>query len=295
VKSKQAEGICRLARAPRGWLLATTLLSGCLPLAAQNDNPLTPVPPRAVHRIPTESHADPTPIPPEQIIQSFLAHEDEYVRAHQMYGFRRSLRVQEFLASGEPGGEVQEESEVYLADNGRRYERSKHQSAHPFAGVKPEAVDAHAAAQVPLFPLVSNQVKHYDLVYKGTQPLDELRTYIFEVKPKRLLPNYRLFSGLIYVDDRDLAIVKIYGKWSSQEDENDPAARSPFTLYEMYYENVDGKYWFPTYFRSDAYVRTKTGEDQLRLVVKMTDFKVVPPVEAPGRDPSGPPPPGHNE
>ena len=107
--------------------------------------------------------------------------------------------------------------------------------------------------------------------------------------PKKLLPKYRLFSGIIYVDDRDLAIVKLYGSWSSlaDEDADETAVHDvPFSLYEMYYENVGGKYWFPTYIRSDAYVKTKNGEEQLRLTVRMTEFKVAPPEAAPGGAPS---------
>lgn len=283
----------RLEAMTRAWLgVAAAVLACAPPVAAQSEDPLTPLPPRAVHRIPTEAHADPAPIPPEKIIEMSAVHEDEYVRAHQMYGFKRSVRVQEFPASGEKGGEIREESEVYLADNGRRYERTTKQGSQRFLDLKSEAVDARIAAQVPLFPLTSNQVKFYDFVYKGTQPLDELRTYIFQVRPKRLLPHDRLFAGLVYVDDRDLAVVKIYGRWVSQEDEEDAAAKaSPFSMYEIYYENVDGKYWFPTYFRSDAYLKTKAGEDQLRLIVKMTEFKVVAPVAAPGTDAPTPPPP----
>jgi hypothetical protein len=270
------------------WLVLAALAA--LPAAAQTDNPLTPLPPHATHRIPTETHADPAPMPPEKIIESLAVRQDDCARAHQMYGFKRSVRIQEFPHGGGQGGEVREESEVYLADNGRRYERSVHQSSQPFAAIKAEAVDSHAASQVPLFPLTSNQMKYYDLTYKGTQPLDELRTYIFEVKPKRLLPRYRLFSGLIYVDDRDLAIVKLYGKWTSQQDEDDDTQPPPFVMYEIYYENVDGKYWFPTYFRSDGYAKTKAGEDELRLVVKMTDFKVIAPAAAPGSSAPSPSP-----
>jgi len=44
---------------------------------------------------------------------------------------------------------------------------------------------------------------------------------------------------------------------------------------------VDGKYLFPTYIRSDAYVHTKAGDEQLRLIIKMTGFKVAPPLPAP--------------
>jgi len=293
VNRLQSRTLPRRARLWPALLVVAASFAPSTPIAAQNEDPLTPVPPRAVHRIPTEAHPDASPIPPEKIIELFSHREDEYQRAHQMYGFKRSVRVQEITAGGDKGGEIREDSEVYLADNGRRYERTTNQSSQRFLDMKSESVDAHAAAQIPLFPLTSAQMKYYDLVYKGTQPLDELHTYIFQVKPKRLLERARLFSGIVYVDDRDLAVVKIYGHWASQEDENDDspgAQRTPFSMYEIYYENIDGKYWFPTYYRSDAYLKTKNGEDELRLIVKMTEFKVVAPVAVPGAESSGPPP-----
>jgi hypothetical protein len=283
VKSNPAAGVQK-----SGWTLCAritlaTLAAACLPAAAQNDNPLTPVPPRAVRSITRENHPEPAPLPPEKIIELFVAREDEYLRAHTMYGFKRSVHLQEFLPSGEKGREVDQESQVYLADNGRRYERSTQQNSQRFLDIQTVSIDAEKASQVPLFPLQSSQLKYYDLIYQGSQPLDELHTYIFRVKPKTLLPHFRLFSGLIYVDDQDLAIVKVYGTWLSlgEVDEDSSAHDSPFSLYEMYYENVDGKYWFPTFIRSEAYVHTKGGDERLRLTVRMNDFKVAKPVAAP--------------
>lgn len=290
-----------------GWTLCglialAALATACLPAAAQQDSPLTPAPPRAVRKITRENQPEPAPLPPEKIIESFAAREDEYQRAHSMYGFKRSVRLQEFDPSGEKGGEVHQESEVYLADNGRRYVRTIQENSQRFLDVHSNSIDAQKAAQVPLFPLLSSQLKYYDLVYKGSQPLDELHTYIFQVKPKSLLPHLRLFSGLIYVDDQDLAIVKVYGTWAALGEDNDDSSpdSSPFSLYEMYYENVDGRYWFPTYVRSEAYVHTKNGDEKLRLTVRMTDFKVAKPApapagaapsSAPGSPPSSPPNP----
>ena len=284
MRSRVAAG--EWGRGPVLRVLATVaaLAAGCLPGAAQSDDPLTPAPPRAVRTISREGRVETAPIPPEKIIASLAAREDEYLRAHMLYGFKRSVRVQEFTPSGEKGRAIDQESEVFLADNGKRYERTAQNNEQRFLDLKTRTVDAQAAAQVPLFPLASSQLKYYDLAYKGSQPLDELNTYIFEVKPKRLVPNYRLFSGLIYVDDQDLAIVKIYGKWTGLNDDDDvnsPERPSPFSMYEIYYENVDGKYWFPTFMRSDAYVHTKAGDEQLRLIVKMTGFKVVAPLPAP--------------
>jgi len=277
----------------RGLLMTAALGAACLPAAAQSEDPLTPPPPHQVHVISREGPTETAPVPPEKILSSLAAHSDEYLRAHTLYGFKRSVRVQEFSVDGTKGGEAHQDSEVYLADNGRRYERSKDEGGQRFMDLKSSSVDLQKSAQVPLFPITSNQMQYYDFTYKGTQPLDELNTYIFQVKPKRLLPKARLFSGLVYVDDQDLAIVKLYGSWKSLADDNadtSAGAEVPFALYEMYYENVGGKYWFPTYVRSDAYVKTKNGEEQLRLTVRMTDFKVAAPVATPGGTSGAQPP-----
>ena len=277
----------------RTLLVAAALAVGSQPVAAQQNDPLTPAPPYQVHKISPEGRTETAPTPPEKIIQSFVSRSDEYLRAHTMYGFKRSVRVQEITPEGEKGREVHQESEVYLADNGKRYERSAREGSQRFLDIQSASVDVQQSAQVPLFPLTSNQLQYYDLTYKGSQPLDELNAYIFEVKPKRLLPKYKLFSGIVYVDDQDLAIVKVYGTWKSLTDDDSnasPGRQVPFSLYEMYYENVGGKYWFPTYIRSEAYLRTKAGDEQLRLTVRMFDFKVAPPVAAPGGPSAAPGP-----
>jgi len=283
VRSAVRAGILRRPLPVRGLLLLAALAAWRLPATAQQDSPLTPAPPHQVHVIPREAPAAVAPIPQEKIIAGFTAHSDEYLRAHTLYGFKRSVRVQMFSPEGEKGGEVTQNSEVFLAENGKRYERSAQQDSQRFLDTKSGSVDVQKSAQVPLFPLTSSQLQYYDLTYKGSQPLDELTTYIFQVTPKKLLPNYRLFNGIVYVDDQDLAIVKLYGTWNSlADDADDPAARRvPFSVYEMYYENVGGKYWFPTYIRSDVYVHTKEGETQYRLTVRMTDFKVAAPVAVP--------------
>jgi hypothetical protein len=288
---RAAAGIRKHAFVLRTLLVAAVFAVASRPAAAQQDDPLTPAPPYQVHKISPEGRTETAPIPPDKIIQSFVSRSDEYLRAHTMYGFKRSVRVQEITPDGQKGREVRQDSEVYLADNGKRYERSRNEASERFLDLKSASVDVQQSAQVPLFPLTSSQLQYYDLTYKGSQPLDELNTYIFEVKPKRLLPRYKLFSGIVYVDDQDLAIVKLYGTWKSlTDDDTDPSSgrKDPFSLYEMYYENVGGKYWFPTYIRSDAYVHTKAGDEQLKLTVRMTDFKVAPPVSAPGGISSAP-------
>jgi hypothetical protein len=51
----------------------------------------------------------------------------------------------------------------------------------------------------------------------------------------------------------------------------------PFSLFETYRENFQGKYWLPTYTSSDDYINQQDAEPlQLRLVMRATDFKLSP-------------------
>ena len=66
--------------------------------------------------------------------------------------------------------------------------------------------------------------------------------------------------------------MKTYGKWVNELGDA-KFAQMPFTTFETYRENVDGKYWFPNYERSDETVHVKEGDFPVRLVIKWTDFK----------------------
>jgi hypothetical protein len=120
-------------------------------------------------------------------------------------------------------------------------------------------------------------------VYAGQQQLDQLNAYVFQVKPKMLSRTHRLFQGVVFVDDQDLAIVETFGKFVNELPNDD--AKLPFSLFEAYRQNFQGKYWLPTYVRSDDYIKNP-GEDELHLwlIVHSTDFK-------PNSAPGGPAPP----
>jgi hypothetical protein len=91
-----------------------------------------------------------------------------------------------------------------------------------------------------------------------------------------LLSRTRLFfQGVVFVDDRDFAVVQTYGKLVGEIAGS--GTKLPFTLFETFRENVQGRYWLPTYMRSDDYITDPDGsQTHLRLVVRSTDFKLNP-------------------
>ena len=49
-------------------------------------------------------------------------------------------------------------------------------------------------------------------------------------------------------------------------------------MFETYRENVDGKYWFPDYSRSDGTYKMKDRDVPIRVTIKWTNFKPFPAV-----------------
>jgi len=257
------------------FLLAILLHGGAPGVAAQEPlpGPVTPPPNREVKRIPANSIPEPPPVPVEEIIRRFAQKEDEFLRARAGYIYRKTIRVQEFGEDNKPAGEFQVATDLIVAADGRRYEHIVQQSPSTLRRMKLAPEDLEILARMPMFALTSEQLGKYELTYQGKQQVDELTTYIFRVQPRQRERTRAYFEGLVWVDDRDFLIVKTYGKWVTEI--GDVASPElPFTMYETYRENIDKKYWFPTYARSDDTLRQKNGDVRIRLTIRWADYKL---------------------
>ena len=76
-----------------------------------------------------------------------------------------------------------------------------------------------------------------------------------------------MFQGRVWVDDQDLQIVKVRGKGL-------PEGKQRFPVFETYREQIDGKYWFPTYTYAEDDLVFKNGQTvHVRMKVRYTDSK----------------------
>jgi hypothetical protein len=239
-------------------------------LRAQDLGPQAPPPTFKVERIPAEPHPGPPPVPIEEIIHRFAANEDVMKKAYATYDFTQSIRLDEL---SDPGGKFSVTAETYVKSDGLRYMRVTKPAETSLKLMHFSLEDVRVIAGMPEFPLTAGEIENYSFKYAGQEKLDQLNTYIFQVKPKTLSRKKRYFEGVIWIDDHDFAIVKSYGKYVSELEGNGTAL--PFTMFETYRENFQSKYWLPTYTRSDDYYKSDGNEDMpLRLVVHSTDFKV---------------------
>jgi hypothetical protein len=105
--------------------------------------------------------------------------------------------------------------------------------------------------------------------YLGHELVDELSCYVFSIKPKRLEPGKRYFSGMAWVDDHDLQIVRTYGRPLGKK--KNPNSQYP--KFETFREQIDGKYWFPTYTSSSDTLVFESGAIPIKLTIRYQDYK----------------------
>jgi hypothetical protein len=245
-----------------------TAVSAC---AQDDQGPMAPPPKFDVRRIPSVPHPGPPPIPAQEIIQKFAANEDAAKKTYDTYTFKETIRIEEL---SDPGGKFTVTGEQYTKPDGQRYWRATGKAESDLKFTRYTLEDVRTIVTLPLFFLTSDQIANYDFLYAGQQQLDEITAYVFQVKPKMLNRSQRFFQGVIFVDDHDLAIVETYGKFVS-EIADTSSTKLPFSLFETYRENFQGKYWLPTYTSADDYIDVHADEPlQLRLVVHATDFRL---------------------
>jgi TonB family protein len=215
------------------------------------------------------SAAKPAPVDVNKIIAAFTAKETEFRNALNSYAFKRDAVIQVIGMGGQIAGEYHRVSNFTFDDSGNRYEKIVFFPMPSYGGITPE--DIEDLGGVNPFALEANKISQYNLTYVGQERIDELNLYIFDVTPK-VMPDpktkIRMFQGRIWVDDHDLQIVKSYGKGVPETKNN------KFPKVETYREQIDGRYWFPTYSYADEELVFGSGEVlHLRMKVRYTDFQ----------------------
>jgi hypothetical protein len=254
--------------------LALMMFAAASVSAQDASGPLAPPPEHDVHRVTTTQPAEAPPaLSPAEIIKEFAAKEEKFLRARVQYGYKKSMKLTEFGPDGQPTGEYQLTVQMVLDSEGRPYEKILDQQQSTLRALTLTPDNVKRIGHLPAYPLIPSQLGKYELRYVGTEKVDEIDCYIIDAKPKLLERAQALFQGVVWVDKQYLDVVKTYGKWVTDlGDERAPEL--PFTNFETYRENVEGKYWFPNYARSDEYLHSKdSGDIPVRLVIKWSDFR----------------------
>jgi hypothetical protein len=280
---KHIPAIFAKLKAPRNILLSALpvfLWTAVRATAQENPSgPLAPPPEHKIERVIGVAQPEAPPsLPPAQIISALAKKEDLNFAERPLYSYRRTVRIQEFGPDGKPSGEYNATYQVVRSSSGQLYEKALAAPESSLQYIQFEPDDAHYLGSVPAFPLTTDQLAKYNVKFLSSEKVDEIDCYIFEVHPKILDRKHPLFEGILWVDQKYLDVVKTYGKWVTDLGPMH-AGSLPFNMFETYRENVEGKYWFPNYSRSEDVYKLNGHDVPVRVTIKWSDFKPFPPIE----------------
>jgi len=236
-------------------LAAMVVASGFLSIAAfADEGALDPAPPKGIST--------------DEIIRRFATKETDFQQARDQYTYRQDVKVQ----TPEDDGEYHEIFDVLFDDQGKRLENVVYAPQSSLARIQMSPEDLDDIRHRLPFVLTAQEVPEYQILYVGQQQEDELHCYVFDIAPKEIVGKKRYFQGRIWVDDRDFQIVKTYGK-TVPDIRKKKGQENLFPKFTTWREQIDGKYWFPTYTKADDTLHFSGGDVQIREVVKYSDYK----------------------
>jgi len=257
-----------------------------LPLAAQEHGPLPPLPPGTVVAAAPSPQAtagarersshitnEPPAMPVDEIIQKFTHREAEFRKERDNFTYTQDVLFQTIDLDGQVDGEFREVRDILFTPDGKRFDKVTFAPVTTIQRILMTQEDFDDIEKVWPFVMTPDELPKYDVKYVGREHVDELDTYVFDVEPRKLEKGQRYFRGRIWVDEKDLQIVKIAGTSTGFQKKKDKD-NSAFPHFENYRENIEGHYWFPTYTRADDVLHFKFGDDvHVRIAVHYSNYK----------------------
>jgi len=208
----------------------------------------------------------------DEIIKRFASKEKEFAEAREQYTYRQDVRVQTLEGDTPDSEGYRQVFDVSFDDKGHKVRNVVFAPQSQLMRVQMTQEDLDDIENRLPFVLTSDEIPEYDILYVGKQKQDELSTYVFDIAPKEIVGKKRYFQGRIWVDDHDYQIVKSFGK-TVPDIKKKKGQENLFPKFTTWREQIDGKYWFPTYTRAEDTLRFSAGDVRIREIVKYTNYQ----------------------
>lgn len=219
----------------------------------------------------TSQSQQPASVDTDRIVSALTAKETEFRKALAQYSFKRDALIQTIARGGQVSGESHRTSMITFDETGKPIEKILFFPTPTLSGIGMSAEDLDNLGGVQLSALEASKASLYNFKYAGKERIDELDLHVFDVTPKSSpdpKKKDRFFQGRIWVDMQGYQIVKSRGKGLPEPKYN------PYPTVETYREEIDGRYWFPTYVYADEELVLANGQVvKVRMKVTYTDFK----------------------
>jgi hypothetical protein len=207
----------------------------------------------------------PAPSEIDRIIREFTNAEAEYRSAFGRYGHTREIIVQT-VNGKKVTGEYHRITRTVNDKDGKPAEKVVTSPRTSLTEIEITKDDLEDLGDKFQFALAAPDSSKYKFSYVGSERVRDIDLYVFEVKPIALSKDERLFEGRVWVDSKQLRVLKTKGRARHK-------GNQIFPELETYRTVVDGRYLFPSVAASDEEIVFKSGARvRVRMNVKFTEY-----------------------
>jgi hypothetical protein len=218
----------------------------------------------------------PAGIATAEIIRQFAAKDTIFKKAREQYSYELDITAQTLTNSDQIDGAFRQISDFAPGKNAVPVETVTYAPESTLRRLSLDQNDFDAIHSPVM--LTTEELPSYSVDYLGRQHVDTLDTYVFKVAPRDAKGEKKLFAGRVWVDAQDLMIVKTCGK--PRADVVPRSAKKGFAdlspMFVTYREEIDGRFWFPTYAKADDFLDFPRGEVHIREVIRYSNYKAAP-------------------
>lgn len=209
--------------------------------------------------------------PPEGLVRRVAENEARTEASRSRYLYTQSVLIEELDAKGLAEGRYREVREVIFSPEGERSERMQ---GSPLSALKRLVLtkeDFEDIRNIQPLLLTPETLPRYRVEFKGDEAVDGLDCWVLKITPKQLFAGFRMFEGMVWVEKRELHIVRTFGQAVppifSHGQEN------LFPHFATIREQVDGIHWFPVVTHADDTLPFKRGPLRLRMRIEYKNYK----------------------
>jgi hypothetical protein len=212
---------------------------------------------------------------PAEILSGAAERGKQLLAALRDYTYYSELTIQTVSQADTISGKYYRFSQISFDRTGNRLEKVLENTSTLPKDIYIGTNTANSLTRIYPFIITPETFNEYEVNYVGRERVDELDTFVFDVKPKIKMPDpekshERYLRGRVWIEDQDLCVVKVAGEALPEQSGH----RTP--KFETYFQNYD-RFWFPAYTSADDTIRI--GRDATRVTVNLrfTGYKKVSP------------------
>lgn len=206
--------------------------------------------------------------PPPDLVRRVAEREFAAQEARAQYTYRQSVVIEE---GGPRAGQYRETRDVIFSPSGDRTEQLVRAPANTLRRLRLTPEDFEDIRHIQPLLLTPDLLPRYLVRFKGEEDVDGRPCWVLELTPRQLFQGFRMFDGLLWIDQPSLSIVRSHGRavpeLRSRSNEN------LFPRFTTLREPVDGQHWFPVLTVADDLLDFRTGPLRMKLTIRYSDYK----------------------